>query len=186
MNPIKQFQSLYFNYIEAVDLQVMDDKSIRPNLEKFGGMTRTGAYICNDVLDQAVVIVDKLWDLANRYTDTEVKSLTFSRDVFLELRAEYKDAYDRLTVLFVDTKNGNYNRELYLPTFDSVGQYPPLLKRAYAPLKDDANFYSSRPSVNTRRCLIDILDTIKSVAYRVKELDPDHLYTRWKTTKRNM
>lgn len=179
MNPIKQFQSLYFNYIEVIDLQVMDDKSIKPNPEKFRGMTRSGAYICNDVLDQAVVIVDKLWDLANRYTETEVKSLTFSRDVFLELRAEYKDAYERLTVLFVDAKNGNYNRELYLPTFDSVGQYPPLLKRAYAPLKDDANFYSHRPSVNTRRCLLDMLDSIKSVAYRVKELDPDHVYTRW-------
>lgn len=179
MNPIKQFQSLYFNYIEAVDLQVMDDKSIRPNAEKYDGSYRAGTYICNDVLDQAVVIVDKLWDLANRYTEGEVKSLTFSRDVFLELRAEYTDAYDRLNVLCMDVNHGNYNRELYLPTFDSVGQYPPLLKRAYAPINSDEVYYSFRPSVNTRRCLKDMLEIIKSAAYRVKDMNPDYLYTRY-------
>lgn len=174
MNPIKQFQSLYFNYIEAVGLQVMDDKSIKPNPDKFEGMIRHGGYVCNDALDQAVVVVDKLLELSNRYTEAEIMSPTFSRDVLLEIRSEFKDAYQRLNTLFVDTRDGNYNREIYFPEVSSS-----LLQRAYAPLKDDANYYTFRPSVNTKRCLVEMLDTIKSLTYRVHDIDPDQISRSW-------
>lgn len=154
----------------------MDDESVRPDAEVYEHSYRAGSYLSNEALDKAVPIVDRLWELVNRYDETQVKSLTFSREVFLDLRAEYREVHSALAEIFVATREGRYNRALYLPQVAGVLD---TLRRAYAPLTYVRNSWSHRLNADARRYFDEMLDTIKGATYDIVNIDPDHRYERF-------
>lgn len=160
----------------------MDDESIRPDAEVYEHSYNASAYISNEALDKAVPIIDRLWELVNRYDETQVKSLTFSREVFLDLRAEYREVHSALAEIFVAMRESRYNRALYLP---QVAGVPDTLRRAYAPLTYSQRNWGYRLSTDTRRCLDEMLDTIKGAVYNIVDISPDYRHESWSGTVEN-